>query len=293
MLNQLQIKRYSHRLQVEFRTLSKICKKLYYKYAPSRLTHRHNASLVKVPDYEIIALLVWQAEEGISSQRRFARCWGLCGLSRSRFNRRARALLGLTAQIVNDLKSRVNLSDQYMIIDSLPMPLCQLIRNRRAKVFEGTANIGYNSTKKFYYYGFKGHFAVSQDGYVLGYVITKASIHDAKEAEELILSTRPEGHFILGDEGYIGKRLHDALKIEGYILWTPYRKNMKGAKQHNKRELMAIRRTIESVFSVLKYYGIENILARSVDGFQQTVEIIVLTYNISYILQRYGFSFFN
>jgi DNA-binding Xre family transcriptional regulator len=33
MLNQLQIKRYSHRLQVEFRTLSKICKKLYYKYA--------------------------------------------------------------------------------------------------------------------------------------------------------------------------------------------------------------------------------------------------------------------
>ena len=68
---------------------------------------------------------------------------------------------------------------------------------------------------------------------------------------------------------------------------------MKGAKQHNKRELMAIRRTIGSVFSVLKYYGIENILARSIDGFQQTVEIIVLTYNISYILQRYGFSFFN
>ena len=67
---------------------------------------------------------------------------------------------------------------------------------------------------------------------------------------------------------------------------------MKGAKQHNKRELMAICRTIESVFSVLKYYGIENILARSVDGFQQTVEIIVLTYNISYILERYGFSFF-
>lgn len=151
MLNQLQIKRYSHRLQVEFRTLSKICKKLYYKYAPSRLTHRRNASLVKVPDYEIIALLVWQAEEGISSQRRFARCWWLCGLSRPRFKRRARALLGITAQIVNDLKSRVDLFDQYMIIDSLPMPLCQPIRNRRAKVvFEGTANIGYNSTKKFY-----------------------------------------------------------------------------------------------------------------------------------------------
>lgn len=61
---QYRYERYSHRLQVEFRTLSKICKKLYYKYAPSRLTHCRNASLVKVPDYEIIALLVWQAEEG-------------------------------------------------------------------------------------------------------------------------------------------------------------------------------------------------------------------------------------
>ncbi|MFV4953837.1 IS982 family transposase [Lactobacillus delbrueckii subsp. allosunkii] len=180
-----------------------------------------------------------------------------------------------------------------MIIGSLPMSLCQPIRNRRAKVFEGMVNIGYNLIEKFYYCGFKGHFAVSQDGYFLGCVITKASIRDAKEVEELILSTCPEWHFILGDKGYIGKRLHNALKIYGYILWTPYRKNMKGAKQHKKRELMAIRRTIESVFSVLKYYGIENILARSVDGFQQTVEIIVLAYNISYILQRYGFSFFN
>ncbi len=56
---------------------------------------------------------------------------------------------------------------------------------------------------------------------------------------------------------------------------------------------MAIRRTIGSVFSVLKYYGIETILARSIVGFQQTVELIVLTYNISYILQRYEFNFFN
>ena len=46
MLNQLQTKPYSHRLQVEFRTLSKICKKLYYKYAPSRLTHRRNDFVV-------------------------------------------------------------------------------------------------------------------------------------------------------------------------------------------------------------------------------------------------------
>ena len=68
MLNQLQIKRYSHRLQMEFGTLSKICKKLYYKYAPSKLTHRRNDNLVKVQDYKIIALLVWQARHIFPAQ---------------------------------------------------------------------------------------------------------------------------------------------------------------------------------------------------------------------------------
>ena len=41
----------------------------------------------------------------------------------------------------------------------------------------------------------------------------------------------------------------------GYVLWTPYRKNMKGAKKHNNHQLMAIRRTIESDFSLLSWFS--------------------------------------
>ncbi|MGZ1392770.1 IS982 family transposase, partial [Lactobacillus delbrueckii subsp. bulgaricus] len=39
---------------------------------------------------------------------------------------------------------------------------------------------------------------------------------------------------------------------------------------------------------VLKYYGIENILARSVDGFQQTVEIILVK-PIRYLILNHPF----
>ncbi len=53
----------------------------------------------------------------------------------------------------------------------------------------------------------------------------------------------------------------------GYILWTPYRKNMAEAKKHNNHLLMAIRRTIESDFSLLTYYSAENNRARSLTGF--------------------------
>ncbi|NJJ54809.1 IS982 family transposase, partial [Lactobacillus crispatus] len=42
----------------------------------------------------------------------------------------------------------------------------------------------------------------------------------------------------LGDEGYLGKDLAAELKGMGYVLWTPYRKNMKGAKKHNNHQLI-------------------------------------------------------
>ncbi|MCT3537145.1 IS982 family transposase, partial [Lactobacillus crispatus] len=31
-------------------------------------------------------------------------------------------------------------------------------------------------------------------------------------------------YYLLGDEGYLGKELHQQLKQMGYELWTPYRK---------------------------------------------------------------------
>ena len=47
---------------------------------------------------------------------------------------------------------------------------------------------------------------------------------------------------------------------------------MAGAKKHNDRQLMAIRRTIESDFSLLTYYNAENNRARSLTGFQARLE---------------------
>ena len=176
-----------------------------------------------------------------------------------------------------------------MIIDSFPIPVCQPIRNRRAKIFRGYANIGYKATKKIYYYGFKVHALVSDDGYILNYTVTKASIHDAKAAPELIENTvELTNGYILGDEGYIGQRLHDQLKQKGYILWTPYRKNMAKAKEHNNHKLMAIRRGIETNFSLLTYYKAEDNRARSLIGFQQRLEVAILASNLEYCLERFN-----
>ncbi|WP_172995829.1 IS982 family transposase, partial [Lactobacillus helveticus] len=131
------------------------------------------------------ALLIWQAKTGIESQkRRFCECFNC--LSHSRFNRRSRQLLQLIYQIRQEMNKKVDLNGQFLIIDSFPVPVCQPIRNYRAKIFRGYANIGYKATKKIYFYGFKVHAIVSDDGYILDYVVTKASVHDARETVELI-----------------------------------------------------------------------------------------------------------
>ena len=132
----------------------------------------------------------------------------LCRIIHSRFNRRARQLLPLIYLIRHTLNQEVDLSGKILIIDSFPVPVCQPVRNYRVKIF-----------------------------------------HDiVEETGELMNNTHPTNHYLLGDEGYLGKDLAAKLKHMGYVLWTPYRKNMQGAKKHNNHQLMAVRRTIESDF---------------------------------------------
>ncbi len=259
---------------------------MYKLYAPDALKQRRNINRCKISDSSILALLIWQASLGVESQRRF--CEKLVNLSHSRFNRRARMLLPLIYLIRHGLNEEVDLSGDILIIDSFPVPACQPIRNRRAKIFRGYADIGYKATRKIYYYGFKVHAIVSDDGYLLDYIVTKASVHDAKETVELITNAHPDNRYLLGDEGYLGKNLHQRLEQMGYTLWTPYRKNMKNAQKHNKHYLMALRRTIESDFSLLSYYNAENNRARSLAGFQERLEVAILAYNMAYCLERFN-----
>lgn len=285
-MNYPKLKRFSHHLQVSYKDLCIICRRWYRLYAPDNFAHRRNVKQAKVDDGLILALLIWQAKVGIESQRRFCESFGC--LSHSRFNRRSRKLLQLIQLIRQKMNQEVDLTRQFLIIDSFPVPVCQPIRNHRVKIFHGYADIGYKATKKIYYYGFKVHAITSDDGYLLDYTVTKASVHDAKEVVELINNAQPENHYILGDEGYLGKKLHEQLSQMGYELWTPYRRNMKDAKKHNDHQLMAIRRTIESDFSLLTYYNAENNRARSLKGFQMRLEVAILAYNLEYYLERFN-----
>jgi hypothetical protein len=48
------------------------------------------------------------------------------------------------------------------------------------------ADIGYCASKKEHYYGLKCSFQITNEGFVVGYVVSKASVHDIRLVEELI-----------------------------------------------------------------------------------------------------------
>ena len=188
-MSHLQYTAKSHHLQWNMKQLSKICHQLYRDYCPDSLKHRHNVSLSKISDESLLVLLLLQAELGIKSQRHFHRICQLfpCGrlLERSRFNRRSRQLIWLL-QLIRQAMNDQAPSNNIVIMDSFPLPLCQSVRNHRASIFEGVADIGYNASKHQWFYGFKVYMLVTLSGYILNYIVTSASVHDIKAVEDLL-----------------------------------------------------------------------------------------------------------
>ncbi|HEL2183172.1 TPA: IS982 family transposase [Streptococcus suis] len=274
----------SHHLQWNVCQLSQICHHFYQNYCPDSFKHWRNVGLAKVSDESLLVLLLLQAELGITSQRHFYSICHLfpCGqlLERSRFNRRSKQLIWLV-QLIRKAMSEMLPSDKLAIIDSFPLPLCQPVRNHRATIFNGLADIGYNASKHLWFYGFKVHMLVTLSGFILNYVVTPASVHDIKVVYELLEGCKQS--VILGDLDYLSSELKKDLEQEGYHLWTPFRKNMTGAEEHNNWKVMAMRRTVETRFSELcRLFDIEHTLARSLAGLQSRIEQIILAHNLCY-----------
>lgn len=283
-MSHLQYTAKSHHLQWNIKQLSQISSQFYHTYCPDSLKHRRNIGLVKVSDESLLVLLLLQAELGITSQRRFYRiCHLFFGhnlLERSRFNRRTGQLIWLV-QLIRQAMNRKISPDTIVIMDSFPLPLCQPIRNHRAKIFNDLADIGYNAAKNLWFYGFKVHMLVTLSGVILNYVVTPASVHDIKVVDELLEGCRQS--VVLADLGYLSQVLKDSLKQKGYHIWTPLRQNMVGAEQHNHWQLLVMRRTIETRFSELcALFDIEHTLTRSIRGLQLRIEQIILAYNLRY-----------
>jgi len=111
-------------------------------------------------------------------------------------------------------------------IDSTPIRVCHIKREKQHKVFKGFAQKGQCSLGWFY--GFKLHLIINDKGEILDFIITPGNVNDRKPLNDMDLHKRIFGK-LYGDKGYISKDLFEKLFVDGVHLITKIKKNMKNS----------------------------------------------------------------
>ena len=151
-------------------------------------------------------------------------------------------------------------------IDSTPLKVCHIKREKQHKVFKGIAEKTFGTLG--WYYGFKLHLVCNEKGEIVDFVLTKANTDDRQPLKDKKFHDKVFGK-IYGDKGYLGKDLFDKLFIDGIHLITKVRKNMKKkATDFMDKVILRKRAVIETINDVLKNICyIEHTRHRSFDNF--------------------------
>jgi Transposase DDE domain len=214
----------------------------------------------KLSDCEIIALSVTGESIGIDSENYF---WGKlksdhkCDfprlIDRSNFNRRRKHLYPFIEQLNQRLAGKLNEFEDVYLVDSIPVPVCQIAREKQSKIFkesfETSPDKGYSAVSKSYYYGYKLHLITSVRGIYQSVDLTKASIHDVhylSQVKNSGLSTCT----LIADKGYLsGTYEVDLFNSCQVNLQTPKRANQ--VRESYPVIFKRMRKRIETLFAQL------------------------------------------
>ena len=150
-------------------------------------------------------------------------------------------------------------------IDSTSLDVCLNQRIHSHKVFAGLAGRGKTSTGWFF--GFKLHLVVNDQGEILQFCLTPGNVDDRKPVPHLAKKLFGK---LFGDKGYISQPLAQSLReMFDLQLITKLRKNMKNQLMTwSDRILLRRRAIIETIIDQLKNISqIEHSRHRSVTNF--------------------------
>lgn len=198
-------------------------------------------------------------------------------LSTSRFSRRLHALGGWLEYIV-DLTAQLHAQGNAFIIDSIPVPVCKIVRATRCrKVLNSSRGIlartrhyiGKCPAKRWTFYGWRLHLICTPEGVPVCFQMLPGSWHDLTPIYELTFGL-PKGARLYADKGYISARIKRALRPtlqrNGIHLVAMHRDNMKPNTFEDWCDLKWYRHRVETANSQLESMGIQNLHARTDQG---------------------------
>lgn len=201
-------------------------------------------------------------------------------VSKSRLNRRLHAIASEQWQAV--LKLLIDPSERTFLVDSCPMPVCQLVRSRRCRLYRDKAYYGYCAAKKMAFYGLKVHLITTADGRPVEMELLAGCGSDITALKEEMPLNLPHGARLYADKGYNAYRFEDKLKGERQIELRPLRKkNSKRVRPKDEEAgIRKVRKHIETTFSQVAARLPRRIHAVTPAGFELKVLLAFVAYAI-------------
>ena len=247
------------------------------KQFESRNNFLNQIRVPKLSDIELIALDLTAESLSIDSEYQLFRVLPISirsKIERSVYNRRRRKLFYVKDNIRKAIADKLTVSENYFIVDSMPLEICKLSRSSRTTIckdeFLTSPSKGYCASQKLHFYGYKLHAVCSATGVFTNFELTKAAVHDIHYLKNI--KDNFSSCVILGDKGYLSAEYQLDLFTSNQIkLEVPMRVNQ---HQYEKQPYLfrKTRKRIETLFSQLcDQFMIRRNYAKSFDGYKNRI----------------------
>jgi len=231
----------------------------------------------RLSDIELIALDITAESLSIDSEYQLFRTLPSTlssKIERSVYNRRRRRLFFVKERIRKALADKLTGSENYFIVDSMPLEICKLSRSSRTTIckedFLTSPSKGYCASQKLHFYGYKLHAVCSSTGVFTNFELTQAAVHDIHFLKNI--KNNLSSCVLIGDKGYLSADYQLDLFTSNQIrLEVPMRVN-----QHDYLKqpylFRKTRKRIETLFSQLcDQFMIRRNYAKSFDGYKTRI----------------------
>jgi hypothetical protein len=265
-----------HNIKTNFGRFYRICKEFFEQEADDKGNLQFYPKAPAMADLSVISLACMMEALGIDSEnllwsklKKDYPCLFPHLICRTRFNRRRRRLQPYIVKVQEKVSSRLEDQSQAMVIDSIPVPVIKLARERTYKAFRKDFDTapakGYSAVNKGWFIGYKLHVVIFDNGVVQQSGVTKGNVHDInylKGIDEL-----PAQKQLLGDRAYrsnpLQMELFDKFKVK---LRVPFRINQHDYKKHPKK-YKTKRQMVETFFAQMcDQLNLKRNYAKSYDG---------------------------